>query len=262
LFVKPITIILFASTLTAFAQPSPLNIASSQVLGTVENLGPVPAHTITVELLSATPADSYRGFLNPNGQFSFQRVEYGDYTLRLASQHGEAIYQAPLSVRMGVTQVEVRLPAVKSERGGPPVSARRLRHKVPKEASREFNRAVEDRQQGDLPHAEQHLEAAVRLDPEYAEAWVNLGAIRARNRDYSGAAKAFEAAANADPGCAMAHHNLAFAYLHLRRPADAEREARLALRLEPGNDVTRGLLDQSPRMGKVMTRMAFSLTGN
>ena len=67
------------------------------------------------------------------------------------------------------------------------------------------------------------LETAVRLDPGWSQAWLNLGVARRRTGDLSGAEAAYRAAIEADPSNYQAYHNLA-GLLRLAGEGGAARE--------------------------------------
>ena len=76
---------------------------------------------------------------------------------------------------------------------------------------------------------------AVRLQPDYFDAYLNLGAILCdQKRDYEGAVTAFRKAIAVKPGDAAAHLNLGNALRGKGAPADALVAYREAVRLNPG----------------------------
>jgi tetratricopeptide (TPR) repeat protein len=68
-----------------------------------------------------------------------------------------------------------------------------------------FNLANVLRDQGRLPEAEAHYQAALRLRPYFVEAWVNLGVVKAEQGDAEAAARAYATALQFRPDCAIAH---------------------------------------------------------
>ena len=74
---------------------------------------------------------------------------------------------------------------------------------------------------GRLPEAREQLEVAVRLAPEFAVAYGNLGLVRRRQGDVEGALEAYRAAIEIDPGQPTILHNLAALYRSLGREAEA-----------------------------------------
>jgi Flp pilus assembly protein TadD len=99
----------------------------------------------------------------------------------------------------------------------------------------EHNRGFELHVQGRLAEAEACYRHALRLDPDFKEAWMNLGLVLlATNR--AGEAKACQRMAlNLDPDLADAHNNLGMIHYKLGRMAEAENCFRTALRLQPAH---------------------------
>lgn len=115
------------------------------------------------------------------------------------------------------------------------VSAARLRHKVPKNAMKAYDRGVKFSGKGDVLRATQELERAVTLDPEFAEAYNDLGVAYVRLARFRPAEAAFERAVALDPESSLAASNLAWVLFELRKLPEAERSARRALKLWPNN---------------------------
>lgn len=85
------------------------------------------------------------------------------------------------------------------------------------------NRGAETLLSGDAAEARQWLETAVRLDPDWAQAWLNLGVARRRTGDSQGAEEAYRSALRVDPGQPQAYHNL-YSLMRLRGERDAAGE--------------------------------------
>jgi tetratricopeptide (TPR) repeat protein len=89
------------------------------------------------------------------------------------------------------------------------------------------NRGVEHLAAGDLLDAEREFEAVVKLSPDFAGAYGNLGVVRRRRGDVNGALDAYREALALDPRDPTVLGNLAALY----RGIGLEREARAALEL-------------------------------
>ena len=76
-------------------------------------------------------------------------------------------------------------------------------------------------------------EYAIRLDPNDATLWANLGTLRRTNRSLGPAAAAFKKAIAIDPANALAHYNLGAVYDAEKNYDDAIEEYRRALVLDP-----------------------------
>lgn len=83
------------------------------------------------------------------------------------------------------------------------------------------NRGAEYLRRGEAPMARGWLEDAVRIDPQLAVAWINLGVARRRDGHLELADQAYHRALELDPEALSAYHNLA-ALLRIRgRPQEA-----------------------------------------
>ncbi len=133
---------------------------------------------------------------------------------------------------------------------------------------------------GDASEAVRHLEQAVELQPDYVDALVNLGIVRAGQGETEAAGDLFQRAVDAGPNNANALSNLgtyhlqqgafreavevltraaavapgradvaaglAAAYFQLGNAAEARRYAQQALQLDPGQPMARQVLDALP----------------
>jgi tetratricopeptide (TPR) repeat protein len=95
---------------------------------------------------------------------------------------------------------------------------------------------------GDSAGAISHFAAAVRLNPDYAEAHYDWGLALARAGRLPEAISHYEKAVRLSPGSAEMHAKLGNAFLNLGHPAEAAGEYRVALRLEPASAEAEGNL--------------------
>ena len=79
----------------------------------------------------------------------------------------------------------------------------------------------------------QHLQKALKVDPQFVEAHNNLGASYLQLSRYQDAIGEFEAAIALDEKMAAPYRNMSLALFSLRRYAEAEAAARQALTLSP-----------------------------
>ena len=118
------------------------------------------------------------------------------------------------------------------------VSAARLQHRIPKEARKAYERALETAKRDRRPDVEAaagDLERAITIDPEFSEAHGQLGSIYFRMARFGEAAAAYRRATALHPEFARWHAELGWALFGLRNDAGAQECARHALRLEPAN---------------------------
>lgn len=98
----------------------------------------------------------------------------------------------------------------------------------------------------DLIEAEQEFRVAVELDPNYVEAWNNLGTVLADLGCYEDSVRVFERALEVFPLYADAHFNLGDVYASLGQPHRACEHWNRYLQLDP----------KSPWAADVRNRMA------
>jgi tetratricopeptide (TPR) repeat protein len=184
-----------------------------------------------------------REFVRPDGSFAFRNVPYGDYEVRVTNSGGE-IVQRQFSVVNGTTApVELRLPNQEVQRPpSGPVSLTQLKHPPARKAFSAFVAAQRFSEAGQYAKAAGELEKAIRISPEYAEAYTNLAAQHVRMGRYQDAVDDAKRAMELTRPNAVDLSNMAFALHRLRRYPEALESARAAVRLEPGNDKAHYLL--------------------
>lgn len=104
---------------------------------------------------------------------------------------------------------------------------------VPKEASREFERAIKELQNNKPDAALPHLEKAVAAYDKYAAAWNELGRLYLVRNDRAKAEQAFEKATAADPDYLPPWINLATMQIQNREWAKGAESAARVLELNP-----------------------------
>jgi tetratricopeptide (TPR) repeat protein len=235
--------------LIAFAVPANAQFTSAfggaesaTVRGAVQNV-PI-GHGLLVELDGASGSyGSYRTEIGQQGAFMFMAVPQGHYILKVVDRYGTVIQREFVEVNRMMAPVNLRLPERKREDAKPgTISIQRLAHKVPKNARKEFERAEEAAQDGEMAKSVVHLRKAVEIDPEYFEALVNLGARLLRQNQPAEALSFFEKALRVDENSSILLSNTATALLMLNRAAEAERAARTSAELNPLNARARYML--------------------
>jgi len=157
------------------------------------------------------------------------------YEVRVLTSHGARLTSEHIQFRQG-QMIEVHMPksVMDVPPPGGPISAVRLGHKPGKAARKLFREASSLAAKGNLTESAVRIEQAVAADPNWFEAWNNLGGRRLALSQFSEAAEAFRHALSIDPNNATVHSNLGLAQLFLRQPLEAEESARRALKLDPG----------------------------
>ena len=114
---------------------------------------------------------------------------------------------------------------------GDTVSVRNLQ--LPAGAIKEFRRSEKCVGLGDFSGAVQHLQKALKADPQFVEAHNNLGASYLQLSRYQDAIGEFEAAIALDEKMSAPYRNMSLALFSLRRYPEAVTAAREALTLNP-----------------------------
>jgi tetratricopeptide (TPR) repeat protein len=104
------------------------------------------------------------------------------------------------------------------------------------EKAKEFyNSGIQDKQAGKLDGAIMAFKAAIGEDAEYADAYVQLGAIYFGQKDYKGALEAFTSATEKAPKNAEAFANLGRVQMKLKKYEKATETLQTALTLAPAD---------------------------
>lgn len=122
------------------------------------------------------------------------------------------------------------------------ISVARLRHKVPSQARREFDKARAAEHKGDSHAAIAHLEKAVGIDPAFMEAYNNLGVRHLLLNQFEQAIAQFQWALTLDPTAALLHANLGVALISADRFAEAEKTVRQGLKYDSASNRLRLIL--------------------
>jgi Flp pilus assembly protein TadD len=198
------------------------------------NCGSFASYTVQITDQSKNPIAS--GYVSSNGDFAITNMREGVYWLYVRTQHGDEVYMQPVNVSHGGAPLMVRLPEKRVKTAQVPggvVSVKRLQHKVPKQARKHFNKAQDKSRGGDHEGALKELLLAIEIDPEYTEAWNNLGARYIYLGQTKAALNAFNHAVELDPTSAAVQSNVAMVLLLLGDSPNAELAARRALESDP-----------------------------
>lgn len=130
------------------------------------------------------------------------------------------------------------------------VSAARLRHKVPKEAQKAYDRATKFAKQKKNEETIRALEDAVALDPEFANAYNNLGVWYFFAGRADDAEAALRRAIALDAAFSSAYINLGVVAFSRGDLMEAERLARKSLALSPRSVEAERLLNETLRRAR------------
>ncbi|MBL8228372.1 MAG: tetratricopeptide repeat protein [Bryobacterales bacterium] len=165
------------------------------------------------------------------GSFEASNLTTNQVELRLVSFDGVVLRAEHVNLLGGPAPVRLRLP---SFGGSSPVrgtvSVSRLRHVPVKTARKLYNRSIEAAAKGDTRRSLDLLQAAVAEDPEYLEAWNNIGSRHMRDGNPELALDALRRAQSLDADSPHVLTNLGVVLMHLKQREEAETVSRRALR--------------------------------
>lgn len=210
--------------------------ANSRIRGDVYPL-PAGAGTLIVELSANGTVASNSARVDPDGSFEFRSVTPGTYELRLVTVGGAILHQETVVLSTANQSLAIRLsdPTPGNRSAGGTVSMRQLSHKVPPSARKAFDKGGQAESKGKLQDAADFYRQAVSIDPEYADAFNELGAIESKQGDLPHALEHFRKAVEVAPDHALALSNISIVLAKLRRFEEASEAARRALRVMPGS---------------------------
>jgi tetratricopeptide (TPR) repeat protein len=110
---------------------------------------------------------------------------------------------------------------------------------VPPRALKEFERSTKAFQSGDIRAAASHLEKAIKIAPDFAQAHNNLGTMYINLRDYKRAMVELQKTIYLNPNLESPYHNLAMLMIFLGRLPEAEAAARHAHELDVEGNASR-----------------------
>ena len=163
-----------------------------------------------------------------NGNFDFGKLAPGDYQLRVRDLSGHVLVERMQTVGTSKTQpilVFVADPNWTLEYTNS-VSMSSLQHKTPKRALQALQTGKKTLDSGDEQATIKHLQEAVELDPDFAEAHGDLAIMYARQGRLDQALEHAQTAFQLNPRLSEAGCNVALLLMNLKRYPEAERVAR------------------------------------
>jgi lipopolysaccharide biosynthesis regulator YciM len=228
------TVLLSISLLGCFARAQVLQAASeiAAIQGKVLNSEGRPASGIHIELddaATATPVTST--YTQPDGTFQVSNLPQGAYEV-IATSGGSEVSDH-IFVEHGQRDVELRLPSRRTAASNPDASVSVARMLVPYSAQKLYNKASASLRNGSYDDAEKHLNAALQIDPKYADALTLQALIELNKANVAQARELLERAIQADPDQTSAYITLAAVYNHDGRFDEAIRASEKGLSLAP-----------------------------
>jgi Tfp pilus assembly protein PilF len=195
--------------------------------------------SLSVELCTDGAGMSETVAVNLDGSFEFHSATAGTHELRVIAANGAVIHQEYVSITGPNTTLSIRLPDRSSPNTSPAgrstVSLQQLQHKVPPPAQKAYQKGEQAASKGNLEEACTHFEEAVAIDPEFADAYNDLGAAQADLKKLPEAAAQFQKAIDLVPEHPMALPNLSIVLAKMKNYHDAGEVARRALKVAPAS---------------------------
>jgi tetratricopeptide (TPR) repeat protein len=206
-------------------------------------------------------------FVNGDSSFEFRSVTPGMHQLRVVGGNGQVLYQEYVSVNPN-QNLSIRLPEQPAAKrsSDSTVSLQQLQHKVPPAAQKAFDKGERAATKGDLDQARICFEEAVAKDPEFADAYNELGGVNASQNHLQEAAEQFQKAINLVPEHRKALPNLSIVLAKMERFHEAGQVARRALQLVPGDSrmhyiLAASLVDEQGNIDEILAHLDRAAAG-
>ena len=193
--------------------------------------------SLTVELSGNGMAPSESVSVNADNTFELHSATAGIHQLRVISGAGQVLHEENVNIWGGAQTLSIRLPdAPDANRStDSSISLQQLRHKVPAAARKAYQKGEQAAAKGNLLQARSSFQEAVTIDPEFADAYNELGAAEAGLKHLPEAAEYFQKAIELVPEHLYALPNLSIVLAKMPRLHEAGEVARRALRVVPND---------------------------
>jgi predicted negative regulator of RcsB-dependent stress response len=177
---------------------------NTSISGIVQDMHNAPMHDVRVELTDGNGRMVTAGYTNAAGSFEFSHVPPGSYTVVASTGLVQTSEHVEASLVPG--GVILRIPADNRPRDGiqnGSVSVAQMR--IPGKARDEFRKAQDAMDKDKLDDARKHLEKALGVSPDFAEALTMRAVLELNQNNSEGAMADLDKAIKADPNFAMAY---------------------------------------------------------
>jgi len=243
----------------AAGRAEPVQPETMIVRGEITSSSPLGG-SMTVEL-SGDGMRFETAFVNADSSFEFRSVTPGMHQLRVLGANGQVLYQEYVSVNPN-QNLSIHLPEQPPAKraGDSTVSLQQLQHKVPPAAQKAFEKGERAATKGNLDQARTCFEEAVTRDPEFADAYNELGGVNASQNHLPEAAEQFQKAINLVPEHRKALPNLSIVLAKMDRFHEAGQVARRALQFVPGDSrmhyiLAASLVDEHGNIDEILAHL-------
>ena len=214
------------------SQPAPSSGVAGAIEGKVLNPDGHPAagiHVAVEDPNTAVPITSTS--THPDGTFALYNIPRGRY--EIVADSGESQVSDVLSIQTGCPKLQLRLPQSTAQSFTSPATMSVARMLVPDSARKEYDKGKAAYLKGKYQDALAHLEQAMIIHPQFADALALRGIIDAQERNLSEAELYLQKSIEADPNYSAAYMMLGAVYNHQGRFDDALRVSEKAVTLSP-----------------------------
>ncbi len=201
------------------------------ITGSVLTLNGQPVRNTQIELHDVnTGSIVATGYTKINGAFQFSNVPYGQY--EVVASHGVDTTQQRVRVDFAPADVTLRLNVPQAQPGSSnTVSVTALR--VPEKAQNEFRKAKEAFEKKKYDESEKHIDNALRILPNYAQALTLRGLLKVNKGDLNGGQQDFQSAITTDSNYAMGYFAMGAVLNSTGKYTQAQRTLEQGLRIDP-----------------------------
>ncbi len=206
--------------------------------------GTVPGTNLNVELLNNTGGVVSRAVTGDGGGVDFENIEPGCYQVRIV-HYQEGVTNEPciqVIADRGRQSRTVYLQPVDANDSSTESAISTAALAIPDSAKTEFERGIEAMRHEKLGDAEKRLRKAVEKYPSYADAWNALGVVAMKRGEPEAGRRNFVEAMRVDPDFAPAAVNMARLLVPERKNRDAIQYLQKSLALDPRNSDAWSLL--------------------
>ena len=216
------------------------------IRGRVIPIGGQPLRAAKVRLATSDGQEKGERLLTYDGTFSFEELSSGRYLLTLEREDEATIgrpveiknYPAPKVVFLEITlnKESASVREIVTDASNKDFGAlKESPSEVSRKALRAFEQASKESAGGSPAKAIVYLQQAIREQPNYFEAYNNLGVQHQKLRQWNEAIQAYQRATELRPNSAKAHVNLAAVYLEQGQVQQAIESLEAARKAEPGS---------------------------
>jgi tetratricopeptide (TPR) repeat protein len=175
--------------------------------------------------------------VNSGGYFEFVGLKRANYRLTVSAPGFQA-YEQNVDLRSVGSRLNINIqlsPANKSKSLPPPAASSFTDNNASRKARKEYEQGDRALQQGNLPEAQAHLEKSVNEYPCYARAQAALAVVLSKQRQLSASESALKKALQCDPDYLDAYTELGQLYYAENRYPDSAAILQQGVRRSPGS---------------------------